>query len=74
MRDYLITYCVSQEGDSLDLLYISPPSQMVEDLYYEGGLLREIWLGDNGIFEMRIRVTDNDQFGIISLEKTCWRV
>lgn len=48
---------------------IIPYRSVIEDLYYEGHLLREIWVNDNGVFEMRIRVTDNGEFRIVSLEK-----
>lgn len=69
MKDYLIKYRIEDHGDSIYLMNITPYRSEIEDLYYEGHLLREIWVNDNGVFEMRIRVTDNEEFGIVSLEK-----
>jgi hypothetical protein len=72
MKQYTLKYQIENYGDSIRLLSVAPESSYVEDCFYEGKVLTNIYLEDNGVFEFKvvhIFDEDTDYFGIVSLEK-----
>lgn len=72
MNKYTLKYQIENYGDSIQLLSVTPDSSYVEDCFYEGKVLTNIYLEDNGVFEFKvvhIFDEDIDYFGIVSLEK-----
>lgn len=72
MKRYTLKYQIENYGDSIQLLSITPASSYVEDCFYEGKVLYNIYLNDGGVFELQVMhffEDDTDHFGIVSLEK-----
>lgn len=71
MKQYTLKYQIENYGDSIQLLSVVPESSYVEDCFYEGKVLYNIYL-DGGVFELKVMHIfdeDTDHFGIVSLEK-----
>lgn len=68
---YRVTYEVSEFGDQLQLLGVKPHSEDIENLWYEGQLLKSICVDENGVFELTIKTYSDYTlyFGIVGLEK-----
>lgn len=74
MNDYKVKYHVQDNGDSIKLLSVTPYWRTVQDRFEDGTLLSNIYLEDNGVFELRVACVydeniDTNFFGIVSLEK-----
>lgn len=72
MKQYTLKYMTEDYGDSIQLMSVEPYSSYIEDCFYKGKVLYNIYLDNAGVFELKIMhlfTEDVDHFGIVSLEK-----
>ncbi len=70
MIEHVIKYQVEDNGDTISLLSITPHHIYVEHLFYEGVPLQNIYLNNNGVFELKVMhifEEDTDHFALVSL-------
>ena len=72
MEKYKLNYEIKENGASIQLLQVYPSCNYIWDSFYEGKILNQIYLEDNGVYELSVAhifEEDYDHFGIVSLEK-----
>lgn len=76
MEKYKLTYEITEYGGSIQLLNVEPKSDYVEQCFYEGEILQQVYLDDAGVYELTVvHVFEEDyyHFGIVNLEKVYGR-
>jgi hypothetical protein len=72
MEKFKLKYQIQNYGGSIELLSVEPACPYVEDCFYEGKVLQQVYLDDDGVFEITVMhffEEDTDHFGIVALEK-----
>jgi len=75
MEKFKLVYEISEHGGSIQLLSVTPITHKcnyLENCFYEGKVLQQVYLEDDGVYEINvvhIFEEDYDHFGIVSLEK-----
>lgn len=70
MEEHVIKYKVEDDGDMVSLISITPHHSYVEYLFYEGVPLQNIYLKNDGVFELKVMhifKEDTDYFALVSL-------
>ncbi len=74
MKKYTLKYKIENYGDSIELLDVQPRSEYIRDCFYEGKVLRSVYLDNNGTFELTVMFFNDQQgedcFGVVELHKT----
>lgn len=76
MQKYKLTYEITEHGGNIQLLSVEPKCGHVEDCFYAGEVLQQVYLEDDGVYEMTVAhifEEDYDYFGIVNLEKVYGR-
>jgi hypothetical protein len=70
--DYTVRYRVVGSGEGVDLVSITPHSVAVERLFYDGELLLGVYLEEDGLYDLKIKLIyeyDYLHSAIIGLER-----
>lgn len=71
-NDYKVKYRVVSSGDIVELISITPKSILVEGLFFDGELFTKVYLGNDGVFELDIKLLYEDEYiysGVVGLKK-----
>lgn len=70
--DYTVRYRVVGNGEGVDLVSITPHSMDVESLFYDGELLLGVYLEEDGLYDLKIKLIHEDGYmhsAIVGLER-----